>query len=77
MMAKDSNFEPGLSRSLVNEEILRQAGEIIELAGQEGVEIVLPVDFGTADSLPSDESQRVFTKSVSINEMSPLRGRMI
>jgi phosphoglycerate kinase len=73
-LAMDPGFEPGLSRSMIDEGILQTAREIIELAEEEGIEIVRPLDSVVADNLPADEGQAVTTSVVPADKVPASKG---
>ncbi|MCK5591161.1 MAG: phosphoglycerate kinase [Candidatus Pacebacteria bacterium] len=62
LMAANPDFQAG--NVDVDPEDIKQAKESMELAERKGVEIVLPVDFVVADSLPVDAAHVVKTKTV-------------
>ncbi len=74
LMAADPSFEAGKSRSLVTEQALAAAREVLELAQELGIEIVLPDDFVVAESLPIDENHIVPMRTVSVSDVSPTEG---
>jgi len=64
LMASNPDFEPGLSREMVDEKTLEATREFIEFAEEAGVRIVPTLDFVVSDRLPVDESEEVETQVV-------------